>query len=100
MSFLLSSFLSNLLSVIHFLVAAGIRPNSGQNPTWSLLRQKIGNQWDNFITPQLATKCKIPDVSEYDNRPMYPHEISLNLLDFAFLSERLGINIILYLLYA
>ena len=78
--------------MIHFLLAAGICPNNGLNPTWSLLREKIGSDWEDFITRQLETKCTIPDISEYDNRPMYPHEISLSLLDFAFLSESLGIK--------
>ena len=78
--------------MIHFLLAAGICPNNGQNPTWSLLREKFGSDWDDYIKRQLKAKCTIPDISEYDNRPMYPHEISLSLLDFAFLSESLGIK--------
>ena len=78
--------------MIHFLLAAGICPNNGQNPTWSLLREKFGSDWDDYIKRQLEAKCTIPDISEYDNRPMYPHEISLSLLDFAFLSESLGIK--------
>ena len=104
---------ANNCSIVHYMLAIGVSkstqiPKLQGTTLWDLFESQFEpTEWSTFFKEQLEgnwskcalqpyelclttkskVKCSFPDIVEYGNDPLYPHEIVLKYLSFSFLVD-------------